>query len=92
LKSISQSLRDLIDNLNESWTPDEKHFIEIVAADYASLIQRRIAGEDVAQEMVQLRAQASSIVVGAAGSLSTTIEEGIRKFLTDMISELVPGL
>lgn len=91
MTSLRKKLLETLEQLGESWTPDERQFVEVVAEAYAALVARRIAGEDVETELVQVRAQASSIAAGAAGSLSEALEEGIRDFLSDLVREILPG-
>jgi len=91
MTSLEQTLQGVLDSVAQEWTVEERALVETVALDYAELVQQRIAGNDVAEEMLQVRAQASGIAAGAVGSAAKALEDGIRDFLADLVSELLPG-
>ena len=92
MTSLRDTLLAILDSVGEDWTPDERTFVETVAQDYINLLAKRVGGADVTSELAQVRAQASSIAAGAAGSVAEAIEDGVKRFLEELISELVPGL
>lgn len=92
MSSLEQALQGILDSVAQDWTDAEKALVESVAMDYATLIQERISGHDISAEMEQVRAQASGIMAGAAGSVAEALEDGVKRFLSDLVRELIPGL
>ena len=76
-------------SLHRSGTPEERALAEGIAQDYATLMVKRVAGDDVKAELAHVRAQGTSIVTAGSLGLATVFEEAILDFLTKLIFE--PG-
>lgn len=88
--SLKKELADLLEGISEEWTPEDLSLAKEIAADYADLMVRQIAGEAVEGEILHIRAQAQAIIVAGTVTAEKVIEDRIRDFLGNLISDLLP--
>ena len=92
MTTLKDQLLDLVGAIENDWTAEEIMLAKDVAKDYAALIAGKVAGDDIAVELAHVQAQAASLMAAGTISLANVIEEEVSKFLTQIISDLVPGL
>lgn len=64
--SLLDRLKAALDTSADDWTEAERDLGLAVAEDYARLIARQVAGEDVESELLQVKAQAAALGTAAA--------------------------
>lgn len=92
MSGLKKELDDYLEGISEEWSEEDRATAKNVAADYADLMVRKVAGEAVDGELVHVRAQARAIIVAGTVTAEKVIEERIRDFLGNLISELIPGI
>ena len=92
MSGLQKELDDLLEGISEEWTPEEKDLAKQVASDYADLMVRSVAGEAVEGELGHVRAAAGAIIVAGTVTAEAVIEDRIRTFLGNLISDLLPGI
>ena len=92
MNALGKRLRALTIEVKGSWTPEEVQLAQDIATDYADLLASKVIGEGRDIELAHVRAAGQALLTAGAISLADVLEEEIRGFLNELISDLVPGL
>lgn len=93
MSGLQKALDDTIASLENQWTPEEIALAKRIAARYADYFARRVAGVPIMDgDWENIRAGALSIVASGTVTLANVLEEEVQKFLSGLVSEVVPGL
>lgn len=87
-------LSSLVDTLKETvtradWSIEDKQLAYHVAEDWADLVMRTAAGQDVKKEIRAVRAAALQIQVAAEATVGLTLQNALVGWLTKLASAMV---
>jgi len=68
---VRKQLDQFLEELDSSWTPEQRKVAVDVGESYAKLLTRQLSGEDVDAELRDLQAAARNLTVGAVMSAQT---------------------
>ena len=85
LIDLKESFKQVLDNFSEG----DRNAIDLLLNNYASLVVRRINGEDVDVSLAAVKAALTNYKVGASSNVSNVARQFAMDFFTTLIAKIL---
>ena len=88
---LKGELDDLLAKFSADWTEEDRETIRQVGVGYADAMARKLLGQDVDQELRDLKAAARNIAVAGATSGAKVFGDAVLSWATKILAIAIPA-